>query len=338
MIENSNFQYIYRHFDGPFYIVAAKTFYQPEFISKLGLETALPVKYFAAHFPLYPALISFFAPFMGYLKSMIFVTVLSTLVLTVFFYLILRTFKITKHPLLLTSVFLFLPRFLVVRSVGAPEPLFLLLLLISLFFFEKKRYVMAGIAGAMATMTKSPGILLFIAYFLVYVEEYLKTKKINYRGWGIGLIPLGLLAVFGLYAVQYKDFFAYFNSGDNIHLVFPFSAFNFQKVWVGTAWLEDVLFYFFIYFVSLVTLWRNKYRSFFYFALVFLTATVFVQHRDIARYSLPLWPMAVIAFHQFLTSKRFLVVFIILLPAIFFYAWNFLAANVMPISNWAPYL
>lgn len=152
------------------------------------------------------------------------------------------------------------------------------------------------------------------------------------------MIPLGLLGVFGLFGLQYKDFWAYFHSGDNIHLVAPFSAFNYQKTWVGTAWMEEVIFYFFLYALTILTLWRSSRRSFFYFSLVFFIATVFVQHRDISRYSLPLWPLACIAFERFLTSKKFAVVFVVLLPAIYLYAMNFLLYNGMPVSNWRPFL
>jgi len=63
-----------------------------------------------------------------------------------------------------------------------------------------------------------------------------------------------------------------------------------------------------------------------------------VQHRDISRYSLPLWPLACIAFENFLTSKKFLTVAAILLLGIFFYAWNFLIYNIMPINEWLPFL
>ena len=119
---------------------------------------------------------------------------------------------------------------------------------------------------------------------------------------------------------------------------FPFSVFNHGLKWVGTVWLEDIIFYFFIYALTVVTLKKSKYRSFFYFSLVFLTASILVQHRDIARYTLPIWPIAVIAFEKFFTSRRFLAVFIILLPAIYMYAWNFMTQNYMPISDWTPFL
>ena len=93
-----------------------------------------------------------------------------------------------------------------------------------------------------------------------------------------------------------------------------------------------------MYGLALINLKNSKYRSFFYFGLVFFTATLFVQHRDISRYSLPLWPLAVIAFEKFFTSKKFLIILVILLPAIFLYAWNMLLYNVMPISDWSAFL
>lgn len=347
-IANSNFEYIYKNYDGPLYIIPAKYFYALNKIDIPGkgsiLSIPLGVKYFAAHFPLYPFFIRFFSYAMGYLKSMIFVNVFFTAVLVLCFYYVLKALELTKKPFLLTVIFLFLPRFLVVRSVGAPEGLFVLLILLSVYFFEKEKYLTSGIFGGLATMTKGPGILLFIAYLLVFLEkiilEYRTTKKIKIQpNWfSIFLIPIALLIVFAIYYFQLRDFFAYFHSGDNIHLVGLFSVFNYQKTWVGTAWLEDIIFYFFLYLFTVFSLKNLKYRSFFYFALVFFVAATFVQHRDISRYSLPIWPLTCIAFERFFTSKRFLIVFIILLPAIYLYAWNFLLSNTMPISDWTPFL
>lgn len=339
------FDYITKSYDGPLYVIPAKTLYD---IKKIdvpgkGLIISLPLspKYFAAHFPLYPFFIRLFKEirlFGNYLHSMVFVNLLFTILLACFFYFLLKKIQLTKNPLFLSALFLFLPRFLVVRSIGAPESLFILLILVSLYFFEKEKYFWAGIFGGLATMTKTPGILLFFAYLLVILENFIKTKKFNLRYLFLFLIPSGLLAVFGLYAVQFKDFFAYFHSGDNIHLVYPFSVFNFKTAWVGTAWLEEVVFYFFMYLLTIFYLKDTKYRSLFYFSLVFFVATTFVQHRDIARYSLPLWPIATVAFEKFFTSKKFLIVFLILLPAIYLYAWNFLLYNIMPISDWSPFL
>jgi hypothetical protein len=347
-IMKGQFSTIYKHFDGPLYIIPAKTGYNPEAFKLIDREPALPHNplYYAAHLPLYPFFIYLGSFAFGFLKSMLGITMVSSIVLACFFYYFLKKLNLTKHPLLLSSLFLFLPRFLVVRSVGSPEPLFILFILISLFCFEKKNFLLAGIAGALATMTKSPGILLFPAYILVILESFIlphgssshEQKKFN-MGWlFLALIPFGLIVVFGIYYLQFHDFFAYFHSGDNIHLLFPYSVFNSSAPWVGTAWLEDILFYFALYISTVVVLWKSKYRSFFYFTLVFLGATLCVQHRDISRYSLPMWPLALVAFEQFFTSKRAVLVVGILFLGIYMYAWNFLGANVMPISEWIPFL
>ena len=331
-------QYVYRNFDGPLYIIPAKTLYNPKAIASLGIELPLSEKYFAAHLPFYPLMIRFFSPFFGYLKSMLFVNLLSTIFLTGFFYFLLKKFKLTKLPFLLSMVFLFHPKFLIVRSIGAPESLFIFFILLSLFFFEKKNFFLSGVFGGLATMTKSPGILLFFTYCLTLSEHYLKSKKFNWRWLSIIFIPLGLLSVFFLYYLQYGDLFAYFNSGDNLHLYGLYSVFNFRANWIGTAWLEEVVLYFLIYGLTVVYLYRLPQRSFFYFSLIFFLAVINVQHRDIPRYSLPIWPMAIIAFEKLFTDKKFLLVFVFLLPALYLFAWNFIIYNVMPISNWAPYL
>lgn len=340
-IETPNFQTIFKHYDGPLYIIPAKTLYDindPLFETHpLGLTT----NYFAAHLPLYPLFIRIFAPLMGYLKSMIVVTLFFSIVFFNFFYYGVKKLKISAHPLALTFVMLFItPRFLVVRSIGSPEPLFLLMILVSVYFFIQKKYIYAGIAGGLATMTKTPGILLFIGYCIYTIHQYIKTKKIELKSLWLLLIPGGLLLVFLFYWRQYGDFFAYFHSGDNLHLVFPpFSVFNFQKVWVSTAWLEEIIFFYFFYLLAIFQLYSHQtLRPAFYFMLVFFIATILVQHRDISRYSLPMLPFAVIAYEKFFTSKKFLLVLILLLPAIYLYAWNFLLYNVAPITDWRPFL
>lgn len=339
-IENSNFQYIYKQYDGPLYIIPAKTFYNPQEIGKINRDSILPQdpKYYTAHLPLYPFFIRLLSPTMGYLKSMLGVNLLFTALLASLFYYVILRFKLTKNPLLLSCIFLFLPRFLVIRSIGSPESLFIFLVFLSLYFFETKRFVLSAIIGALSAMTKTPGILLFVAYAMVWIERIRKEKKIDLHSLWIALIPLGLIVVFIIYGITTGNFLSYFQSGDNIHIVFPFSVFNLQAKWVGTAWLEDVLFYFFIYGTTVLYLRNSKYRSFFYFTLVFFTATLFVQHRDISRYSLPLWPLACIAFDQFFTSPKIRPILLLLLPGIILYAWNFILYNIMPITEWSPFL
>ncbi len=214
----------------------------------------------------------------------------------------------------------------------------MLLVLGSIFFFEKKQYFLAGLLGGLSAMTKTPGVLLVVAYGLIFIERIIREKKFNWDWIPLMLIPTGLLSVFTLYAYQYNNFFAYFNTGGVVPTPYPFSVFNFQARWVETAWLEEIVLYFVIYLYAIFQLRESKYRSFFYFPLVFFIASIFVQHRDLSRYMLPLWPFACIAFEKTFTSKKFLLVAAILLPAIFLYAWNFLLFNILPVSDWRPFL
>jgi len=330
---------IYQNYDGLYYVVPAMSGYIPKAIESLRLEFVLPLEYYAAHLPLYPFFIALLAPIVGsFLVSMVGVNLIFSVGLALLFYYFVKHFHLTKHPFFLTVILLFLPRFFIIRSVGAPEPLFIFLVLGSLFFFEKKQYLFAGILGALSVMRITLGILLFGAYGLVFIERMIKGKSFNIKWAWIGLIPLGLLAVFGLYQLQYNDFFAYFHTGGVVPMLYPFSVFNAAGRWVQTVWLEEILLYFFLYLTAIITLKDSKYRSLFYFPLLFFIAGIFVQHRDLSRYLLPIWPFAVIAFEQTFTSRIFRYAFYLLLPAIYLYAWNFLLGNIIPVSDWRPFL
>jgi len=346
-----SFETVLKNWDGPLYIIPAKTIYDIEDPIIKSSPMGFDKKYFAAHLPLYPATLRIFSPFVGYPRSTVLSTLLTTFALVCFFYYFLKKLDLTKKPLLLSLVFLFItPRFFIVRSVGSPEPLFLLLLLASVLFFIKEKYLYAGLLGGLATMTKTPGILLFIAYSLYFGITYIKNKKIIFEWIWISLIPVGLFLVFLLYYFQFGNFFAYFASGDNIHLVFPpFSVFNFQKLWVDTAWLEEVVLYYFFYLIAIITLFpamktndtnlgQRTRKVFFVFMSVFFISIICVQHRDISRYSLPLLPFALITFEEFFTSRKFLMALILLLPGIYMYAWNFMLYNAAPIADWTPFL
>ncbi len=346
-IPSSDMSYLYGNFDGPLYIIPAKTLYDPNKIDipGKGLIISLPLtkEYFAAHLPVFPFAIRIFAPLFGYPYSMLFVTLVSTIFLVIVFYELLRRFELTSRPMVLASVFLFLPRFLAVRTIGAPETMFILFVLLSLLFFEKKRYFLAGLAGFAAAATKTPGVLLFFAYAAVVAEKFFSHRIKKSENWfAIGyywllLIPAGLLTVFLFYKLQYGDFFAYFHTGGVVPMPYPFSALNSAAKWVGSAWLEDIIFYYILYLTALFSVINIKQRSIFYFLFFFFIAALFVQHRDIARYTLPIWPIACIAHEKFFTSRKFIIVLALLMPAIYLYTWDFLIYNKMPIGDWSPY-
>lgn len=339
---SNGFSTIYRNFDGLEYIVIAKSFYNSSVITSLPLS--LPTNYFASHFPGYAIAIAAFAPFLGFLKSMLFVSLLSTIFAVWAFYFLVRDFKLSNRPLFLSLLFLILPaRWLIVHSVGSSEPLFIFFILSSVYLFlkfehSKKYYLLflTSLAGAGAQLTRPPGILLAAALGLYILWNGYKKRSISYilSFYPFLLIPLTLLSIFYLYGQTYGDFWAYFHSGDNIHITFPpFQVFNKAQFWVGDIWLEDLIYIFILGFLGGILLLKQKLYPLAFIVLTYLTASTLIAHRDISRYILPITPFLLIAFEKVLTSKEFKIVLIVISLAIYLYTQNFLIENTAPIPN-----
>ncbi|CAN5319115.1 hypothetical protein BH10PAT1_BH10PAT1_4110 [soil metagenome] len=342
---------IVANYDGPLYLVVAKTLYDNSAI-KTNFQFPLPVEYYAAHFPLFPVLIrSLGLLTKNFPYAMLTVTLLSSFLALYFFHKLIKDFVNRDiDALWLTAVFAIFPaRWLIVRSIGSPEPLFIAGIIASIYYYDKKKFWLAGIWGAIATLTKSPGILLFVAFFAATVIPRLKSlatsklepwlKSLNLKKYPLLLIPLALFVVFWVYKIQFNNFFAYFNSGDNIHLMFPpFQIFNYSAPWVGTFWLEEIIFIYLFGAMAVMQLIKEKYHTIAWFVGIFFTTILFVSHRDLMRYALPITPFIFVAFAKYLSTKEFKIAFIILIIPIFLFSLAFIANNVMPIANWGPLL
>lgn len=341
---------IVANYDGPLFLVVAKTFYNLELI-KQNFSFPLPVEYYAAHFPLFPALIRLASNVLGYPYAMLAVSLASSALAVYFFHRFIRRYFKKADALWLAFIFSIFPaRWLIVRSVGSAEPLFVAAIIASIYFFQKKEYWKAGIWGAIAQLTKSPGIILFAAYSLAIVAPHLKKiptkplkrclKLFNFKKvYPLALIPLSLLAVFVLYKIKFNDFFAYFHSGDNIHLFFPpFQIFNYSSPWVGTFWLEEIIFVYLFGLLGLMRLIKQRKTTLAWFVGVFFASVLFVSHRDIIRYSLPIVPFLLAAFSKSLAKKEFKIVLAVLIIPIYLFSLAYISQNLMPISDWAPFL
>jgi len=335
---------IVANFDGPLYIIAAKTFYNPDLIGT-NYQFPLSNEYYSAHFPMFPLFIKAFAPIFGHPYSMLFVTLISSILALYFFNKHAREFLSEGNALWLTAIFAIFPaRWLIVRSVGSPEPFFIAAILASTYFFGKGKYLLAGIWGMLAQITKSPAILLFVAYLLQIIVPHLKEHKQSLllhskKYLPLLLMPFGVLLVFSFYKITYGDFWIYFKSGDNMHLFFPpFQIFNYSAPWVGTFWLEEVIFIYLIGILGIYKLYQEKLFNYFYFAFCFFIPLLFVAHRDLMRYSLPLVPFLLLGYNDVLVKKEFKLAIAVLIIPIYLYSLSFISQNAMPIANWAPFL
>lgn len=342
---------IIANFDGPYYIVAAKTLYDPQKITE-NFSFPLPAIYYSAHYPLFPLLIRVVAslPFIGYPYAMMLVTLATSILAIWMFYILLLDLGIKKEAFWLASLFAIFPaRWLIVRSIGSPEPLFLFTIIASIYFFRKRSWWPAGIFGSLAVATKPPGILLFAAFLVALIAPRWEKlahedvgswlKKLEWKAYPIALIPLTLLAIYTWYGVRYGNFLAYFNSGDNIHLMFPpFQVFNPGQAWVGTFWLEEVIWIYLFGGLGLLYLIKQEKNVIASFVGILFLSILFVSHRDIARYSLPIVPFLFVAFSGILTSREFKWLILVLLIPIYLFSIAFISGNVTPIPDWGPLL
>jgi Gpi18-like mannosyltransferase len=341
---------IVANFDGPLYLVAAKTLYNKAQIGT-NYQFPLPTEYYTAHFPLFPLLIKFFGLVTNYPYAMLITTVLSSILAIYFFMKLISQYVERKDVLFLTFLFSIFPaRWLIVRSVGSADPLFVASVIASLYYFTNKKYWLAGLWGAVAQITKSPGILLFISYLVFLLIPIIKNKifvpagkwieNLNLKKtYPILLIPLSLIMVFSFYKIVQGDFWAYFHSGDNIHLIFPpFQIFNYSASWVGTFWLEEIVFIYLLGAIGVYKLFQKKEFELGTFGMVFFFLSLFIAHRDLLRYSLPLVPLLFVAFSDTLIKREFKIGLIVIIVPIYLYSLAFISQNVMPIANWAPFL
>jgi len=329
---------IYENYDGPYYVAVARSWYNKEILGR-NFSFPIPLEYYAAHFPLYPALINAISAFgLNRLQAMLAVNLAATAAAAMVIYKVVEVQK-WGNPLWVALAWLFVwPRMWAVRVVGSPETLFVLWIIASLYFFQKRKFWQAAIFGSLAVSTKSPGILLFPAYLLWWGENFMKTKKWEGKIYPILLIPAALAAVFGLFWLRTGDFWAYFHSGDNIHLqLLPFKVFDSSQSWVGNFWLEDVLW---IYFIGALGIYHafKKSRVWGWWGAVFFVSILFVSHRDISRYSLPLVPIVLVGLSEFLNRKEVRLTLLLFLIPAYLYTVNFVSHNFFPISDWGPFL
>ncbi len=339
-VHDTGFVNILRNWDGPHYIVIARTFYDIPAIEKL-LFTSIPATYYPAHFPLYPLAISLVAPVLGYFHAGLAVNLLFGVLLNILFYTVAK--KHTNHPLFLTLVFTLFPgRFFITRAILAPETMMVFFMLLALVLWEERKYFSSSVYGSLGMLSKVKAGFLFPAFMAERIEAYLLHRhRVDMRALWSVMIPLTFGGLCLYYYFQTGDFFAFFNAekGNNLFVTFPFAQFNSASVWAGTAWLEDVVFYFAGMFALLMTLAQSKTnRSWFYFVLFYSAFLVFVPQRDITRFAYPMYPLFLLTFEKFFTSKAWKYAFILLIPAIYLYTWNFILQNQAPIANLAPFL
>jgi len=334
---------IVQNFDGINFLIVAKTWYNPKLI-EANYQDVLSGRrplYFSAHYPGLPAVISIFDQLTTGPNALLLAILISNLLLSTGLYYFSFAFTKDKTKAMLVSLFaLFFPaRMLADRVVGSNEPLFIFLLLMSLAFNYQKKDWLSAIMGVGAVLTRSPGILLFAAYFGSWLMAHGSWRDKIKQFVPYLLIPLSLLALWTFYGYQFGSFWAYFQVGGNLNIELPFSVFESGKDWVSGIWNEDLIYLFVLIAVGIAGI-TKKYKNTGVAWLITLYGVfvMCVAHRDLARYSLPIMPIILLLGADYLNNKYVKIGVLILIVPIFMYAWQFVLANYQPIMDWANYL
>ncbi len=334
-------QYLYQNWDGPSYVLIAKSFYQPSVLNQLN-TFGHPPNYFANHFPLYPLFIRLFS-FLGYFQSMLFVSLLFSLLFILAFYHLVKQLKITKSPLLLTlPLIIFPPRWFIVSHVGSSEPIFLFFLTLSLIYFFKQKFLYSAIFAALCQLTRAQGILLFAGYFSFFAYQFFTSSQKNLikpvrQFLPYFSIPISLILLFLWFQIQYNDFFAFFHSITQFrHLRLPPFKILFTYDYFGAVagdvsiWKEVYILNYLLYLIPIFVLFRKKFFTLAILSSFLFLPIPFLVHIDVSRYSLLLLPFVYLGLSDLIARKDFLVPLIFVSPAILVYAINFTLYNLSP--------
>ncbi len=313
---------VYRFWDGPNYLTVARTLYDVRPDNPLLAYVYTP-RYFLTHLPLYPLCVRALS-FFGYEPALLLVSVLAATGAAILFYRLARDVWKLPSPGFLALVFLFLPpRWLLYRSTGSTESLYMALALISLWFFEKSRYGRACGAAALAALTRISGLMFAPAYAVVLLRE----RRWRPLAW-LGLVPAGVFAYFLFCAIRFGDFFAYLAPhGEKLAAFRPFGFLPalFQKGLYHQVEFHVLLFL--VYAVGTSRLW-GRFPVLFWYCAFELLLLVFVSTEDWSRYFLAMAPFAlVVGFHDLIDTRAFRWMFPIFAALSVYYAWGVIPLN-----------
>lgn len=202
--ESATLPFMLSHFDGQWYIQIAEQGYNP----KALFEEPRNIVFY----PLYPALLAGFNFIIQNtaLASLLLANIFSALGLLLFWKLSRFEFGTHKEAYWALGFIVLLPMG-VFWHASYTEGLFLLLSIASIFSARKKNWIGAGLFGALATLTKVQGVLLFPILLLEWWLQYRESKKegASKLSWlWILAIPLALICFFAYMYTLTGDFWA----------------------------------------------------------------------------------------------------------------------------------
>ncbi len=317
----SRMNVVYRFWDAPDYLTVARTLYDVRPDNPLLAYVYTPT-YFLRHLPVYPLLVRAFS-FIGYQPALLLVSVLATCAATLLFYRLCRDVWKLASPGFLTLVFLFLPpRWLLYRSTGSTEAIYIALTLAAIYFFERGRVGRAVVGGALATLTRISGLMIAPAFAVVL----LRRRRWRELLW-LALIPAALAGYFLFCASKTGNFLEYFSQhGDKMSVFRPFGFLPelFRKGLYHQAEFHILL-------ALTYAVGTSRLRAFptiFWYCVFELGLHLFISTEDWSRYFLAMAPFAlVVGFREVIDTRAFRWLFAPYVLLAVVYAWGVIPVN-----------
>lgn len=333
--------FVYRNWDGPGYLVVAKTLYNVDLINKINPFPFLLPTHYAFQFPGYPLVIRLFS-FMGWNESMIFSSQLFALLFSIALYFLIKEVSPKANALVvaLLSIF-YTPRWFIVSHVGSTEPQMMFFITLFMIFAYRKKFVWAGVALALAQLTKPQGIIFFVGITLYYLFQFCTKKLSLKKGFQeftpFLFIPLALTVVFTVYYFQYGNFFIFLQNEAFPTMQWPPLKVLVAKEIMGTplglwtGWLEFVVYNYILYLLGIMYLFEKKLFLFGTIALTYFAPVLLFVQTDMARFILPILPFVYIGFADILSKKTVYRTLFIALPMVFLFAIGYINYNLAPL-------
>jgi hypothetical protein len=312
---------VYRFWDGPNYLTVARGLYEIRPDNPLLAYVYNP-RFFASYLPLYPLCVRALA-WVGYERALLLVSILAATAAVLLFYRLARDVWRLPSPEFLSLVFLFLPpRWVLYRSVGATEALYMAATLASIWWFERGRIGRASGAAALAALTRISGLMIAPAYAVLLI------RRRQYRSllW-LGLIPAGLLVYLAFCAVRFGDFFAYFTPhGEKLTRLMPF---GFLPVLFEKGLYHQVEFHILLALVYAVGIWRLRpYPVLFSYCVFELALHLCLSTEDWSRYFLSMAPFAlIVGYRDVIDTRLFRWILPVFAALSIYYAWGVIPLN-----------
>ncbi len=169
------------------------------------------------------------------------------------------------------------------------ESLFLCAIVSAIYYARRGRWLLAGLAGAAATLTRPPGVLIFPVLALEYLHQRnFRWREIRPDFAALCLVPLALILHFGYLYWKFGDF-----------LLFLRSEHAWGRLSGGGSWLGSFahievgdIFVVSVVVVSLVVAWRRLRPSYrLYALLIFLMPIATGTPTSMARFCSVIFPL-----------------------------------------------